>query len=140
RGARVAAGTCRGDAIATNPDGTVKIGNVTIQYGLRLVLAGQWTFAGLVTLDGRFVLTLTPPPAEFSIAIEFTGTLKLIGIGTIGSVHGGLILDKYGLVASIDVAINGDFGKAIGLQFSANGTFRLNTGSFARSAYVGGPL
>ena len=56
--------TCRGDAIATNPDGTIKIGPVTIGYGLRVVLAGQLTFLGLATLDGRFTLTFTPPPGR----------------------------------------------------------------------------
>jgi hypothetical protein len=54
--------TCSGEQcglLATNTDGSIKTGAITIHSGLRLLLTGHMTVASLVTIQGTFTFTFS---------------------------------------------------------------------------------
>ena len=108
----------------------VLIGDVTIAPGLPIVIAGKFTIASLVEIDGRFVLTFNPNP--FSLSVDVTASMKLGSLGSV-AVAGGFVIDGNGMAALIDLTLNGNFGGAIGLQFNAHGKVAINTGTFSRT-------
>ncbi|MDX6411752.1 MAG: large repetitive protein, partial [Gaiellaceae bacterium] len=122
-----------GDACVTDHScvfGAIKIGDVTIASGLRIVIAGKFVIASVIEIEGRFVLTFTTNPS-FSLSVEVTASMKLGPLGSV-AVAGGFIIDGNGLAALIDVSLVGNFGGDVGLKFDAHGHVQFNTGTYEK--------
>ena len=131
---------CTGDEcglLATNPDGSLKTGTVTIHNGIRLLLDGHMTIANLVTIDGAFTFTFSEDP--FVIQVTAVASIGLQGLGTLGSggiqFQGAFRIDSDGisLFVSIGAGAFGDFGGNIGLGFSASATLTFTTASYTKT-------
>ena len=134
-GQSCSADTCA--LLATNPDGSLKTGTVTIHNGLRLLLDGHMTIANIVEVDGAFTFTFSANP--FVIQVTAVASLQLHGLGTLGGggiqFQGAFRIDSDGLafITTISAGAMGNFGSGVGLGFNASATISFNTASFTKT-------
>jgi hypothetical protein len=115
------------DILATDPDtGLFVIGDVTIEAGLRLVLAGKLVLGPVLEIEGRFEFAISTDP--FFIEIKALAKMKLLGVGEF-DIDAVLRVDGDGFAAFINVDISGGFGGDLGLQFNVGATLELYIGS-----------
>ena len=122
---------------ASDPHGgELAVQTVHILNGLHLTLYGRIATVGnLVVIDGTFKLTI----AADHVDVGVIATMTLLGVGQV-HVEGEILIDSDGLAlhiaASIDVG--GEFGKAIGLSFSASVLIDLNTATHTKHMDITG--
>ncbi|MCK4537152.1 MAG: hypothetical protein KAT93_09065, partial [Desulfuromonadales bacterium] len=113
--------------LATDPDtGLFVIGDVTIESGLRLLLAGKLKLGPLVDIEGHFELAIRYD----SLEIKAMAKMQLLGIGGF-DIDAVLRIDADGLAAYINVDIGLGFGGDLGLQFEVGATLELYIGSLS---------
>ena len=94
---------------------------MSINPGVKLRLAGKLTLLSVVELEGRFTLDIQPGLLE----ITLVASLKINPIGQLQAT-GGLRINSAGVVLYADLAMNTNFGDAIGLRFSASAHLEFN--------------
>ncbi|MDT7538944.1 MAG: mucin9, partial [Actinomycetota bacterium] len=75
------------------------------------------------------------PPMAFQV--DVTATASLLGIGDL-AVVGVMRIDNEGLTTHMALAVGADLGKTVGLKFTANALFDLNTSSQTKTLVVRG--
>ncbi|MBN1192791.1 MAG: hypothetical protein JXA36_03745, partial [Coriobacteriia bacterium] len=116
--------------LAENPDGSIRLGDVTIETGFHLMLFGK---IGLIETGPDEYMVEIVVYAEITITDEYVqldvvGRMKLDPIGEVG-VMGYFRVDENGLALYVNAYLDMTFGESIGLDFNASATLKLNTGS-----------
>ncbi|HEY3484830.1 MAG TPA: calcium-binding protein, partial [Ilumatobacteraceae bacterium] len=116
-----------------NADGSLRVGQVTIDPGVKLRLSGKLTLLQVVELEGRFTLDITPTKVEVSLQAR----LRIDPIGSLEAA-GAFRIDSSGLVLYANLTMNVSFGEEIGLRFSASARLEFNSTSSTKTLDLNG--
>ena len=116
-----------------NADGSLQVGQVTIEPGLRIRLSGKAVLLGRLELVGRFTLDLD----DERLAISVEASLELAPFGSIEAV-GGFLIDSQGVLLRATLTRNASFGNDIGLRFSGSAFVSFNSSAASRDLTIFG--
>ncbi len=102
---------------------------VDIQPGpyFSLYMFGNLTLASLITVNGSVAFSIDLNGSNPGISLLVNGTVALGPLGTLDLKDSGFQINKQGLVANINLSLNGGFGGSLGLSFSGSAVMSLNT-------------
>ncbi len=95
--------------------------------GFKLVMSGELIVANTLHISAEVQFRIELAGADPGIELLVNGTMNLAPIGGINLVDSGFRINRDGLVARVQLALDVDFGAAIGLKFSVSGLLSLNT-------------
>ena len=95
--------------------------------GFRLLFAGELTVADVLKIDATVEFRLELAGSNPGIELIINGMMKLDPIGEVVLEDSGFRINSEGLVARLDLSIDGTFGNQIGLKFQVTALLQLNT-------------
>jgi len=117
------------DGFERNAAGNLVVANdtITTHGGFKLLMAGHLIVGSTLDIEAEVQFRLELSGANAGIELIVNGSMSLGPMGQIALVDSGFRINSQGLVARVQLAIDANFGKAIGLKFDVSGLLSLNT-------------
>ena len=108
-------------------------GNLVVQNtiiapgpGFKLLMSGH-IMVGILDIQGSVVFGLSLGGSNPNLSLVVNGSVVLGPLGALQLKNSGFRIDRSGLVARIQLSLDGNFGGSVGLQFNAGAILSLNT-------------
>ena len=122
-------GTATPAGFKLNGAGDPIVTRVAIPAGpyFSLYMFGDLTIANIVTVTGTVSFTIDLGGSDPSISLLVNGSVSLGPLGSLQLIDSGFEINNQGLVANLDLSLNGGFGGSLGLSFSGMALMSINT-------------